>query len=55
MNIRGDNPMYVWSKENTKQVRIHTKVHEVLKKQADEENKTMMQVLNKLIMESYGE
>jgi len=49
-----DNPMFLWSKENTKQVRIHTKVWEVLKDQSEEEGKSMMQLLNKLIVESYG-
>jgi len=54
MKTKGDNPMYEWSRLNTKQVRIHTEVWKILKEQAREEEKSMMQVLNKLIMESYS-
>ena len=48
------NPMYQWTKENTKHVRIHTEAWKVLKAQSEEEKKSMMQLLNKLIIESYG-
>lgn len=54
MNKEQENPMYDWSKENTKQVRIHIEAWKILKAQSDEEGKSMMQLLNKLIVESYG-
>lgn len=54
MDNKQINPMFNWSKENTKQVRIHIEAWKVLKAQSEEEKKSMMQLINKLIIESYG-
>lgn len=50
-----ENSLYNWTKDNTKHVRISTVAWEVLKKQSIEEHKSMMVILNKLIIDSYGD